>query len=149
MKRFFAALSAALLAATCAFAGNLAVDGNLTVAGTTTGTGTSFFGAVCTVSASSNAGTCNGQRGTYTTASLSTAHSAAATAQTVTNSAVAGTSSIVLCSVTAYSGTFGTNGNPTAACIATGASTFTINIVNAADTNALSGTVGVSFLVIN
>jgi hypothetical protein len=101
----------------------------------------------CTATASSNAGTCSATKGVYTTGSLSTAHSAAATAQAITNTKVT-TTSVVLCSVVAYSGTFGTNGNPTVACVPT-ANTITATIVNAADTNALSGTVGIAFWVLN
>ena len=112
------------------------------------GTGVVELGqTVCTVAASGNAGTCNGQKGVYTTASLSTAHSAASTAQVITNSSVTATS-VVVCNVEAYSGTIGTNGNPTVICIPS-ANTITATVVNAADTNALSGTVGIGFFVVN
>lgn len=119
---------------------NLNIQGN--------GTGIVNLGqTVCTATASSNAGTCSGQKGVYTTASLSTAHSAASTAQVITNTSVTA-SSVVICSVGAYSGTLGTNGNPTVTCIPS-SNTITATIVNAADTNALSGTVGIHFFVAN
>jgi len=129
-------------------AGGSGADANVKIKIQGNGTGIAELGqTACTATASSNAGTCNGQKGTYTTASLSTAHSAASTAQVITNSSVTA-SSVVLCSIGAYSGTIGTNGNPTVICIPS-SNTITATIVNAADTNALSGTVGINFFVVN
>lgn len=104
-------------------------------------------GAPCTVAASSNAGTCNGKQGVYTTGSLSTAHGAAATAQVISNTSVAATS-VVQCTVNGYSGVVGTNGIPVVICVPT-AGTITATVANSADTNALSGTVGIGFTVFN
>jgi hypothetical protein len=115
------------------------------------GTGNVNLGTNCTGAFSSNAVTCNGQRGLVTTASLSTAHNAYSTAQVITDSSII-TGSEVMCTINTYSGTISTNGAPVLAdgCIVAGAShTATIVIFNADDTNALSGTVGIAFEVIN
>lgn len=128
--------------------GGSGADANVALAIKGNGTGIVNLGqTVCTVAASANAGTCSGQKGVYTTASLSTAAGAASTAQTITNTSVT-TTSVVLCTVNAYSGALGTNGNPTVTCIP-GSGTISATVVNGAPTNALSGTVGIGFFVAN
>ena len=91
----------------------------------------------------SNAATINAPAGKFTTASLSTAAGAAATAQTITNSYVT-TTSIVIATITGYSGT---TGIPVISRCVPSAGSVAITIGNAGAA-VLNGTVTVSFIVL-
>lgn len=89
--------------------------------------------------------TCNGTRGVVTTNSLSTAAVTNA-AFVINNSAVTATA-VMNCNLTAYSGTLVTNGVPVILTCVPGAGIITVNIYNAGATNALGGTLNISFTV--
>lgn len=99
-------------------------------------------GLNATAGTAGNTATINAFAGTLTTATLSTA-SGAVQAIVITNSNATSTSH---CDVymTAYSGTFSTNGVPVIHKVACTAGTITITIGNAGS-NALSGTIGLRF----
>jgi hypothetical protein len=117
---------------------------NLTIAGA--GTGIVTLGVNCTASGATPQ-TCNGQRGVVTTNSLSTA--AGVTAAYVINDSSVTAASVLSCDLQTYSGTLFTNGLPTLLTCQPGAGTITIQIGNTAAANALSGTVGIGFIVAN
>jgi len=119
---------------------------NISVAGI--GTGVVLLGqAICTISGASGQ-TCNGMRGIVTTNSLSTAASTAAAAYTINNSSVTA-ASLLECTINAYSGVVHTNGVPVITQCVPGAGTITVAISNIDTANALSGTVGIGFAVLN
>lgn len=90
--------------------------------------------------------TANGSAGIITTVSSTLA--ADATAEfTVTNSAVAATS-VVLVSIADYAGTYGTNGIPVVNVDSIAAGSFKVDLSNVHSTNALSGVVKISYLVV-
>lgn len=91
--------------------------------------------------------TCNAMRGIATTNSLSTAALTAATY--VVNNSFVTASSVVQCSINSYSGTYVTNGDPLVAMCVPGAGTITFTIFNAHATNALAGTLGLAFEVVD
>ena len=97
-----------------------------------------------------NSVTINYPIGRLTTASLTTAAATTSaistTTITVTNSTVTA-NSIVCASLEAYSGTINTNGFPMIYKITPAAGSFTIQIANFNQTNALAGTVTLSFRV--
>lgn len=122
-------------------------DSNINIAVTSKGTGIVLLGqTICTASGSTPR-TCNGQRGIVTTDAQSTAHNANSS-YVINNSSVT-TASEVLCKINSYSGTISTNGVPVLTQCIPGNGTITSNIFNADDTNALSGTIGIAFLVLN
>lgn len=90
--------------------------------------------------------TVNSTAGVITTVPATLASNATASF-VVTNNRVAATS-VVVAGVQAYSGTFGTNGIPTAAVSAVAAGSFTVTLANSHGTAALNGAVGISFLVL-
>lgn len=90
--------------------------------------------------------TVNAASGVITTVSATTAAQAVATF-TVTNSAV-GANSVVLASLGAYSGTFGTNGTPIVTTNTVAAGSFKVTIYNAHATAALAGTLAINFAVV-
>ena len=102
--------------------------------------------SICTASGATPQ-TCNGQRGTVTTNSLSTA--AATDASYVINNSSVSSASLVVCSINAYSGTLSTNGDPVVTQCVPGSGTITVNVRNVHAANALSGTVAISFAVQN
>lgn len=89
--------------------------------------------------------TCNGTRGVVTTNSLSTA--AVTNAAFVINDNIVTATTFVSCNLTAYSGTLVTNGVPVILTCVPGAGIITVNIYNAGATNALGGTLNISFTV--
>lgn len=101
-------------------------------------------GAPC-VASGATPQTCNGTRGLVTTNSLSTA--AVTNAAFVINDSIVTAGTFVSCNLTAYSGTLVTNGVPVILTCVPGAGTITVNIYNAGATNALSGTLNISFTV--
>lgn len=103
------------------------------------------FNAVPCIASGASGQTCNGLNGQVTTNSLSTAAATDAT-YTITDSSV-GAANIIYCTIAAYSGTYGTNGDPIIeSCVAT-STTITVNLRNVNAANALSGTLKISFLV--
>lgn len=99
----------------------------------------------CTASGTSPQ-TCNGSAGVVTTGNLTTATSTAASAYTISNSSVTA-ASVIACTTDAYSATWHTNGVPVVTGCLAGAGTIAVEIQNVDTTNALSGTVGVGFVV--
>lgn len=87
------------------------------------------------------------QRGIITTNSLSTAAATAVT-YSVTNTFVASTSLILLTNQ-AYSGTYVTNGYPVLMQAAPGSGSFIVTIVNTHAANALAGTLAIGFVIMN
>jgi len=120
-------------------------NANLSVAGT--GTGIVLLGqTICTVTGATPQ-TCNGQRGIVTTGTLTTATSTASTYQ-INNSSVT-TSSMVQCTLQAYSGTYFTNGIPVILDCKPGSGSITVDFANINGTNALNGTLAIGFAVLN
>lgn len=117
---------------------------NLSIAGS--GTGIVALGQTTCSSSGATPQTCNGQRGLAVTDSLTTAHNANAS-YVIANSSVA-TTSMVQCMINGYSGTISTNGVPVITQCVPGSGSITVNIFNADDTNALSGTVTIGFVVL-
>ena len=93
----------------------------------------------------STAVTCNQPSGIITTVS-STAAANTTVSFTVNNSYVTAASDVVAC-VSGYSGTLSTNGIPVVTIGSVSAGSFVVNISNAHATNALSGTVKITFIV--
>ena len=91
--------------------------------------------------------TINSTSGVITTVSASTAANASDTF-TVTNNNVT-TSSVILVALQDYSGTFSTNGIPLINADNVSAGSFDVVISNAHGTNALSGTLGISFIIVS
>jgi hypothetical protein len=89
--------------------------------------------------------TINSSRGVITTVSAATA-GAAVSSFTVTNSAVAATSTVIA-NVQGYSGTYTTNGLPVVTVGTVAAGSFVVNIINAHASNALAGTLNIGFIV--
>lgn len=83
--------------------------------------------------------TVNGASVVITTQSASTGTRAAESGFTVTNNAVLA-ASVVICTVTDYSGTYFTNGVPTVFVTSVSAGSFAVQVANTDATNALSGT---------
>jgi hypothetical protein len=104
------------------------------------------LGTFCTASGATPQ-TCNGSRGVVTTATLTTA--AVAAANYVINDSLITAANACRATVTAYSGTFHTNGIPYVATVTTGTGTITVSLGNVDATNALNGTVGMTFDCIN
>lgn len=118
---------------------------NLSVAGA--GTGIVALGqTICTITGTTPQ-ICNGQRGIVTTGTLTTAAVTDATF-TITNSSV-GTTSLVMCTVQTYSGTYSTNGDPIILSCVPGSGSFVVNFRNVHATNALNGALGIGFVVLN
>jgi hypothetical protein len=90
--------------------------------------------------------TCNASSGVITTQTASTAAVTMETGFTLNNSCIVSTSVIML-QIVAYSGTHMANGIPYLACAAPGNGTVVIKIGNIHDTNALSGTLKIHFIV--
>lgn len=103
-------------------------------------------GTVTQATSISTGVTLNAASGVITTVSATTAAQATA-AFTVTNSAVASTS-VVLLALGAYSGTFGTNGTPLVSVSSVSAGSFQVTIYNAHAANALAGTLKINFAVV-
>jgi len=122
-------------------------DTNVNVQMLPKGTGIVLLGNLCTASGSTPQ-TCNDPRGIVTTSSLSTAASTLAADYVIDDSSVTG-SSMVQCTIDAYSGTWHTNGVPVIAACIPGSGTITVKIQNVDTANALSGTVGIGFAVLN
>lgn len=117
---------------------------NLSVAGL--GTGIVQLGqALCTASGATPQ-TCNGQRGLVTTNSLSTAATTDATFQINDNSVTA--ASMIQCTLDTYSGTMVTNGIPVVTLCVPASGNITVHITNVG-ANAMGGTVGIAFVVMN
>lgn len=102
-------------------------------------------GAVTQITSITTAVILNAASGAVTTVSAPTAAQAVSTF-TVTNSACASTS-VVVASLGAYSGTFGTNGTPIVTTNTVAAGSFKVTIYNAHAANALAGTLQINFLV--
>lgn len=125
----------------------------VTIGGTQTITGAKTFNTPLVTKANVTQGTsittgvtANGSAGIITTVSASLA--ADATAEfTLTNSAIAATS-VVLVSIADYAGTYGTNGIPMVAVDTIAAGSCKINLSNVHGTNALSGVVKITYLVV-
>lgn len=115
----------------------------------TSGTGgiTIPSGNVSQATSITTAVTDNKVSGIITTVSSTLAANATATF-TVNNSLVTA-SSRVYASVVSYSGTYATNGLPCVNVGSIASGSFAIQLFNAHGTNALSGTVSISFLVVN
>lgn len=80
---------------------------------------------------------------------LTTAAITLSAAQTVTCAACTASTSAVFAWVSSYAGTYLTNGYPVVVNAAPGSGSFTFQILNQHATNALSGNITVSFIVIN
>ena len=101
-----------------------------------------------TVSGTNGTLVVGGLRFSATITGLTTAASTMASATTITNASI-NASSVVVCGVTNYAGTYATNGIPIVVGVQPGAGTMTFNILNVATANALSGNITVSCLVNN
>lgn len=110
---------------------------------TQVGSGIAFGTAGCT---STSGGQCNGLRGVVTTSSLSITKSGGQAIAFTDN--VVGLTSIVLCTLGAYSGTLNTNGVPTITQCTPTAGVITATVGNLGSTS-LSGTVAIQFAVLN
>ena len=87
--------------------------------------------------------TCNGQRGQVVATGVT---SAASSAQNfVINDSLITAANMCRTMITAYAGTFGTNGIPVINGSATGTGTITVSVGNANATNALAGNITLSF----
>jgi len=128
-------------------AGGASADTNVGLSVAGNGTGIVRLGqTICTVTGATPQ-TCNGQRGIVTTGTLTTAAVTNA-AYVINNSSVTSTS-LIACTLQAYSGTLVTNGLPVAMTCVPGSGTITVNITNIHSVNALNGTVQIGFTVLN
>lgn len=117
-------------------------DSNISLQLSAAGTGLVLLGGAGTATVAGGSATVNAQKGTITTASLSTA---AGTATTFTiNNTLIGASSRVYCSV--YNGT-NTGGLPTIGRVTPFAGSATVEITNITGGGSLNGTLIVPFLV--
>lgn len=118
--------------------------GNTTITGSLNVTGFATFGSVVTCSGTTTA-TCDGQRFTVSVTGLTTAAGGTTSAaMVVTNSAVAGATSQVLCNVNGYSGT----GQPIVTAIVPGTSQVSVSVTNVAASDSLNATVPISCFVL-
>jgi len=105
-------------------------------------------GAVTQATSITTGVTLNKPSGVITTVS-STLAGGSSTSFTVTNSYVTSSATAIVATITGYSGTLSTNGLPLLLNVTPGSGSFVVNLLNAHATNALSGTLKISFTVLS
>jgi hypothetical protein len=104
-------------------------------------------GVVTQITSITTGVTLNKASGTITTVS-STLAGGTATAFTVTNNSVK-SNSVILATITGYSGTLLTNGYPILLNVTPSSGSFVLNIMNIHTSNALAGTLKISFTILS